>query len=89
VAQQAGRIMLERLKYLAGIHSDFAFETTLASRSFAPFLQRCKSQGYTIVLICLWLPSPELAVQRVALRVKNGGHHIPEDTIRRRYRRSL
>lgn len=81
--------MLERLQTLANAGADFAFETTLAARTFAHFLQECKTRGYTINLIYFWLRSPDLAAQRVAQRVTNGGHYIPEDVIRRRYERGL
>lgn len=87
VAIQAGRLMLERLNTLVEAQADFAFETTLATRSFARFLRNCKSQGYRINLIYFWLQSPELAIARVRRRVESGGHNIPEDTIRRRYER--
>lgn len=59
----------------------FSVTTTLAARTFAPFLQECKTKGYTIKVIYFWLRSPDLAVQRVT----RGGHSIPEDVIRRRY----
>jgi predicted ABC-type ATPase len=87
MALQAGRLMLDRLQTLANSEADFASETTLAARTFAPFLQRCKSRGYTIGLLYFWLRSPDLAVERVARRVASGGHSIPEDVIRRRYER--
>lgn len=87
MAIQAGRLMLERLQTLTSSGADFAFETTLAARTFVPFLQECARIGYTINLIYFWLQSPDLAVARVARRVKSGGHSIPEDTIRRRYER--
>ncbi len=89
VAITAGRIMLERLQTLSNSGTDFAFETTLAARSFAAFIRSCKTKGYTINLIYFWLRSPELAVARVARRVASGGHSIPEDVIRRRYDRGL
>ncbi len=63
MAIQAGRLMLARIKQLAASSTDFAFETTLAARTFVPFLKRCKSQGYTINLIYFWLQSPDLAVE--------------------------
>ncbi len=66
---------------------NFAFETTLAARTLAQFLRKCKAQGYRINLIYVWLESAELAVNRVAKRVASGGHNIPEDIIRRRYER--
>ena len=83
----AGRIMIRRLKELAATRANFAFETTLASRTFAPWLADLKSIGYQVHLVFLWLPSDEMAVARVAERVRMGGHDVPEDTIRRRYRR--
>ncbi len=88
-AIEAGRLMLQRIHELAEQGVDFAFETTLASRSFVPFLKRCKEKGYQIVLIYVYLSTPDLAVSRVDERVKAGGHNIPEHVIRRRYTRSL
>lgn len=87
VAVQAGRLMLERLNSLSDAGADFAFETTLASRHYVRFLQRCKTKGYAVNLIYFWLVSPELAIARVKQRVASGGHDIPEATIRRRYER--
>lgn len=85
VALQAGRLMLERLRVLADSQVDFALESTLASRSFAPFLRSCHERGYRVHLLYVWLSSPHLAVERVAARVLAGGHNIPEATIYRRY----
>ena len=85
VAMQAGRVMLARLKEPAVAREDFAFETTLATRSFAPWLKALVADGYLFHLVFLWLPSAELAVARVADRVRQGGHDVPEETIRRRY----
>jgi len=65
VSIDAGRIMLKRINTLAEMRVDFAFETTLASRSIAPFIQGCKEKGYTFNLIYIWLKSVELAVERV------------------------
>jgi predicted ABC-type ATPase len=87
VAIEAGRLMLQRLRFLSDSGSNFAFETTLAARTFTPFITDCKQKGYTINLIYFWLQSPNLAVERVARRVASGGHSIPEDVIRRRYER--
>lgn len=89
VAINAGRVMLERIHLLTGQKVDFAFETTGASKSFAPFLANCKQQGYHIVILYLQLQTPELAVERVALRVASGGHNIPTPVVHRRYHRSL
>ena len=89
VAMQAGRIMLTRLKALAAAKQDFAFESTLSSRSFAPFLRQLKAQGYLVAIYYFSLTSASLAVRRVKLRVAMGGHDVPEDTVRRRYARSV
>ncbi|MCL1470734.1 zeta toxin family protein [Argonema antarcticum] len=85
VAFQAGRLMLERLQHLANQGANFAFETTLASRTFAPWIANLRQTGYVFYLIFLWLPSPEMAIARVQQRVTEGGHNVPEETIRRRY----
>ncbi|HVE44863.1 MAG TPA: zeta toxin family protein [Gammaproteobacteria bacterium] len=84
-AIQAGRIMLDRIKTLAKEKTNFAFETTLASRTFAGWIETLKEQGYHFHLVFLWLKNAELAISRVADRVKIGGHSVPETTIRRRY----
>jgi len=88
-AQQAGRLMLQRIHSLAELNKDFAFETTMASRSFVPFLRKCKQQNYQITLLFLWLESADLAIQRVKDRVTLGGHFIPDETVLRRYKRSM
>jgi predicted ABC-type ATPase len=88
-AIEASRIMLERLHGLAAQRADFAFETTLAARSYARWLAKLRVTGYVVQLHYFWLATPDLAVARVAQRVSTGGHSIPEATIRRRYRRSL
>lgn len=89
VAIPAGRVMLERMQHLADARADFAFETTLASRSFAPWLASLKRRGYHVHVLFLWLESADLAVDRVAARVRRGGHNVPEATVRRRYARGL
>lgn len=88
-AIRAGRIMLERLHDLLERRVSFAFETTLSSRNFVPFIERAHLSGYRSHLIYLWLDSPEKAVARVAQRVSEGGHNIPVDVIERRYSKSL
>lgn len=89
VAMEAGRAMLARLKQLATSRADFAFETTLASRTFAPWIGRLCVSGYEFSLLHLWLPDPEQAVSRVADRVRSGGHDVPADISRRRYHAGL
>ena len=85
----AGRAMLAKLNDLASDHESFGFETTLASRSFAPRIRGLIDAGYHCHLIFLWLPSADLAVARVADRVRLGGHAVPEGTVRRRYQSGL
>lgn len=77
--------MLTRLRELAGQRADFAFETTLASRSCAPWLRDLRVSGYDLHLFFLWLSSADLAIARVADRVQMGGHFVPDDVVRRRY----
>jgi len=85
VAIEAGRIMLARIKELVVQQQDFAFETTLATRSYVPFIRNAQARGYIVTLVYFWLKSPELAINRVRERVENGGHNIPEDVVYRRY----
>lgn len=85
----AGRIMLDRLHELGRLRRTFAYETTLATRSFAPWLEGLKETGYDIGLVFLALRTPEQAIERVRLRVSDGGHDVPEDVIRRRFHRGL
>ncbi len=77
--------MLSRIRELASQRVNFAFETTLASRSFAPWLRELIASGYAAHLVFLWLPSADFAVRRVAERVRAGGHTVPPETVRRRY----
>lgn len=88
-AVKAGRVMLEHLHELAAARRSFAFETTLAARTYAGWLGELKRDGYVVHLFYYWLRSPEMAITRVADRVRAGGHHVPDDTIRRRYSRSV
>ena len=85
VAIDAGRLMLQRMDDLLIAGEDFAFETTLATRSYVKFIDQAHAMGYFVSLLFFWLPTPELAIVRVATRVSKGGHDIPEEVIRRRY----
>lgn len=89
VAFEAGRIMLKRINELIANGHDFAFETTLSTRSFVELCKRAREKNYTIALVFFWLDSPQFAIERVKQRVSEGGHHVPEDTILRRYKRGL
>ena len=88
-ALRAGRIMLEQIHSLAQRRLDFGFETTLSGKAYIKLLQKMKKGGYLIHLFFLWINDVELALERIRLRVRNGGHAIPEATVRRRFGRSL
>ena len=78
--------MTLKIRYLLKRQLDFGIETTLATRTLMKTVRIAQAAGYTVTLLYFWLNSPELAVERVAARVEKGGHNIPEETIRRRYR---
>ena len=86
---QAARIMLERVDELLAQKADFGLETTLATRSYVKLIKRAHDLGYKVHLLFFCLETPEQAIQRVAQRVSNGGHGIPEDVIRRRFKRGI
>ena len=83
---QAGRYMIMKTRYLLKKRMDFGIETTLATRTILKTVKMAQEAGYTVTLLYFWLNSPELAIQRVRARVEAGGHNIPEETIRRRYK---
>ena len=85
VAVEAGRIMINRINDLFKENLSFAFETTLATKSYRNKIIKEKKEGYTITLLFFWLQTIELAKERVATRVLEGGHNIPNDIIERRY----
>ena len=85
VAIEAGKLMLQRINLLLCQRKTFAIETTLATRSYASLIKRAHEKGYQVVLLFFWLSSPEMAIERVAKRVSEGGHNIPTETIIRRY----
>lgn len=82
---EAGKLMLKRIRELLGREESFAIETTLATRSYINLVRQAQSMDYMVTLLFFWLRTPELALQRVAERVRNGGHDIPVSTTRRRY----
>jgi len=81
----ATKIMVERMRQLTEQRETFAVETTLASRSFVSVVERCKQAGYITELLFIALSDAELAKKRVALRVSQGGHDVPDDVIERRF----
>ncbi|MDB5008462.1 MAG: zeta toxin [Mucilaginibacter sp.] len=89
VAIEAGRIMIARIGTLLNGGEDFAIETTLATKSYISLIKKAQRFGYKITLVYFWLSSPLEAKDRVAARVKSGGHYIPDDVIERRYYRGL
>lgn len=89
VAFKAGRVMMNRLHDLAEQRKSFAFETTLATRSYAGWIEKLRCQGYNFQLIFLSLQNPELAVRRVRERVQAGGHDVDEAVVLRRYARGI
>ncbi|MEI7979328.1 MAG: zeta toxin family protein [Bacteroidota bacterium] len=89
VAIEAGRIMLKRIDELLENKESFAFETTLATKSFESLIYKAQEKGYFVNLIYYWLESVELAEMRVKTRVAEGGHNIPKDVIHRRYFRGI
>ena len=89
VGIEAGRIMLHRIQELLAQGKNFAFETTLATKSYKNTIKLAQSLGYTVTLVFFSLDSVELAIDRVKTRVLEGGHNIPEDVIARRYQNGL
>lgn len=85
VAIDAGKLMLQRIENLLRCNETFSIETTLATRSYVNLVKRAQEKGYRVCLLFFWLNSPELAMKRVAERVRKGGHDIPQDIIKRRY----
>ena len=85
----AGRLMVTRINELLGVSASFALETTLSTRSYTSLIRKAHEMGYKVSLIYFWLQSPELAEMRVAKRVKEGGHDIPSNVLRRRYQSGI
>lgn len=88
-ALRAGRVMISEMRHYARRGESFAIETTLVGRRYERMIAEWQSLGYHVHLIYLRLSSPELAISRVAVRVKQGGHHVDESTIRRRFAQGL
>ena len=82
-ALRAGRLLLEQIRLLARARSDFGFETTLAGVTYVSIFSKLKAEGYRIHLFFLWVPTVELALARIADRVRRGGHDVLEPVVRR------
>ena len=89
VTFQAGKIMIKRIKSLIEQGNDFAIETTLSAITYKQTIKAAQENGYYVTIIFFWLSSIELAKERVRLRVKEGGHNIPDNVIERRYIKGL
>ncbi len=88
-AVRAGRLMIEEIDRLAAAGQDFAFETTLSGKMWARRIPAWRRAGYFVELYFLRLPNADAAVRRVAVRVRQGGHNVPEETVRRRFTKGL
>jgi predicted ABC-type ATPase len=88
-ALKAGRLMLQEMEECVCRGESFAFETTLSGLTYLSRIRRWRAQGYRVTLFFLSLPDAETAIARVAERVRQGGHHVPEDVIRRRFAAGL
>ena len=88
-AIRGGRLMLEQIHSLAERGLDFGFETTLSGKTYVKLLQDMRKGRYLIHIFFLWITNVKLALERIELRIRNGGHHIPESIVRRRFDRSL
>lgn len=88
-ALAAGRLLIERMRSAVRDGQSFAVESTLAGKSYIPLLRDCKAAGWRVSLYYFWLPSPEYSIARVARRVSQGGHHIPDEVIYRRFKTGL
>ena len=86
---RAGRLLLEQIQLLASRGSDFGVETTLAGVTYVSLLRKLRTQGYRIHLFFLWIPTVEIALARIADRVRRGGHGIPEKVVRRRLHKGI
>ena len=86
-AMAAGRLVLQEVNRLAAARVDFAFESTLSGVSYARNLPKWKDQGFRIEIAYLWLKSPQLALRRIAARVRQGGHNVPRADVLRRFER--
>jgi len=89
VAIKAGKLVLAQIHEFAEKGVDFGFETTLSGKSYVKLLKKLKEKGYQLHLFFLWIPGPQLAIDRIKGRVAEGGHDVPVRDIRRRFGRSI
>ena len=89
VSFESGRIMLNRINELLSANENFAFETTLSTKSYKSKIIEAKKKGYRVTLLFFWLQNSDLAKERVKTRVFEGGHNIEPEVIERRYTRGI
>lgn len=89
VSFEAGRIMIKRINELLEIKEDFAFETTLATKSYKSKVIGAQNKNYNVTLLFFWLQNVDLAIERVKTRVIEGGHNIETEIIKRRYKNRI
>lgn len=85
MALTASKLMIQRFRDLLSQNKSFAFETTAAGTNYVKYLKEAKAKGYEVYLMFLWLRDSEQAIERVLQRVKQGGHHVPKEIVKRRY----
>jgi predicted ABC-type ATPase len=88
-AFRAGRLVIQQVGIFKHRRQTFGFESTLSGKGHAQLLKQIKSAGYRVTIFYLWVPDAEMAIARIAERVEDGGHNVPPDVVRRRFRRSL
>jgi predicted ABC-type ATPase len=89
VAIQAGRIMLGKIDELLSQKKSCVLEITLATKSYVKLVKKAESLDYEVILTYFWIESDDYSIERVARRVRHGGHNIPEDVVRRRYENGI
>ncbi|MCK4249197.1 MAG: zeta toxin family protein [Candidatus Omnitrophica bacterium] len=89
VAIKSGKLVLEQIKDFSRQGLDFGFETTMSGKTYLKYFRMLKEKGYRIHIFFLWIPSSHLAIARVKDRVAQGGHHVPVEDIKRRFKRSI
>lgn len=88
-AIKAGKLVLQQIHEFVRQEVNFAFETTLAGKTYVNLFKNLKKKKYTLHLFFLWIPDVKLAISRIEYRVSEGGHDIPDKDIRRRFNRSI
>ncbi len=89
VSIKAGKLLLKEIDNFIAHKVDFAFESTLSGKTYIGLIKEARSKGYFVHIVFLWIPSMYLAKERIKQRVKQGGHHVPDVDVKRRWTRSL